>query len=174
MDDETTVNQHSINRRTVLKAAGVGALALGGALAAAPPSAEAATFYKGADISWAPQMEAHGYYWKNSSGVKQDLLTILKGYGINAIRLRTFVNPSSDPANGHCSITETAAMALRCQNAGMAIDIDFMFGDTWNSVGVQNPPAAWAHMSYSQMRTAMSSYVSNAMNVLKSNGVTPT
>jgi len=174
MDDVTTLNQHSISRRTVLKVAGVGALALGGALAAAPLSAEAATFYKGADISWAPQMEAHGYYWKNTSGVKEDILTILKGYGINAIRLRTFVNPSSDPANGHCSITETAAMAVRCKNAGMAIDIDFMFGDTWNSVGVQNPPAAWANMSYSQMLSAMKSYVSNSMNVLKSNGVTPT
>ncbi len=176
MDDEMTLNQHSISRRTLLKAAGVGAgaLALGSSLAVTHHSAEAATFYKGADISWVPQMEAHGYYWKNASGVRQDILTILKGYGINAIRLRTFVNPSSDPANGHCSITETAAMALRCQKAGMAIDIDFMFGDTWNSVGHQNPPAAWANMNYSQMLNAMKSYVFNSMNVLKSKGVTPT
>jgi len=64
-------------------------------------------------------------------------------------------------------------MAVRCKNAGMAIDIDLMFGDTWNSVGVQNPPAAWANMSYSQMLSAMKSYVYNSMNVLKSNGITP-
>src|SRR5579884_2643084 len=89
MDDEMTLDQRSISRRTLLKAAsaGAGALALGGALVATHQPAEAATFYKGADISWAQQMEAHGYYWKNSSGVRQDLLTILKGYGINAIRL---------------------------------------------------------------------------------------
>jgi hypothetical protein len=57
MDDAMTLNQHSISRRTVLKATGVGA-----------------------DISWAPQMEAHGYYWKNANGVKEDILTILNGF----------------------------------------------------------------------------------------------
>jgi len=175
MDDETTLNQRSISRRTFIKAAGVGAsvLALGSAFVAAHESAEAATFYKGADISWTPQMEANGYIWKNASGVQEDLLTILKGYGINAIRLRTFVNPSSDPVNGHCSITETAAMAVRCKNAGLPVDIDFHFGDTWNSVGVQNPPAAWSGMSYSQMLNAMYNYVYHSCNVLKYNGVTP-
>ena len=77
-------------------------------------------------------MEALGYKFYNSKGVQQDILTILKGYGINAIRLRTFVHPSNSPQNGHCSQSETIAMALRCKNAGMKVDIDFMFGDTWN------------------------------------------
>jgi arabinogalactan endo-1,4-beta-galactosidase len=102
-DDETNAKQDNISRRTLLKAAAAGAsaLALGSAFASSP--AEAATFIKGADISWLPQMEANGYTFNNASGVQQDLLTILKGYGINAIRLRTWLNPSSDPANGHCS-----------------------------------------------------------------------
>lgn len=165
----------SISRRRLLQAAAVGAGALAfGEVALGQQRADAAgAFYKGADVSWVPQMEAQGYYWCNSSGVRQDILTILKGYGISAIRLRTFVNPSSDPASGHCSISETAAMAVRAQDAGMAVDLDYMFGDTWNSVGVQNPPAAWADMSYSQMLSAMSSYVDSSMNVLKSSGVTP-
>jgi arabinogalactan endo-1,4-beta-galactosidase len=180
MGNKTNERQQGISRRALLKAAGVGvgALALGGATALAMKStsetAHAATFYKGADVSWVPQMEANGYIWKNASGVQEDILTILKGYGINAIRLRTWVNPSSDPVNGHCSITETAAMAVRAKNAGMAIDIDFHFGDTWNSVGVQNPPAAWASMTYAQMLTAMNNYVFHSMNVLKFNNVTPT
>ncbi|HZR39867.1 MAG TPA: glycosyl hydrolase 53 family protein [Ktedonobacteraceae bacterium] len=174
MDDETNLQHSTVSRRTLLKTVGTGVGAL--ALLSAQPStpAQAATFYKGADISWVQQMEANGYIWKNSSGVQQDILTILKGYGINAIRLRTWVNPSSDPANGHCSITETAAMAVRCKNAGLPVDIDFHFGDTWNSVGVQNPPATWASMTYSQMLTAMNNYVFHSMNVLKSNGVIPT
>jgi arabinogalactan endo-1,4-beta-galactosidase len=174
MDDEINVQQGSISRRTLLKTMGTGAGALALLNALPAVSAQAATFYKGADISWVQQMEANGYIWKNSSGVQQDIFTILKGYGINAIRLRTWVNPSSDPANGHCSITETAAMAVRAKNAGMAIDIDFHFGDTWNSVGVQNPPATWASMTYSQMLTAMNNYVYHSMNVLKYNNVTPT
>lgn len=181
MEDETTVPQHGMNRRTLIKSAGVGAgaLALGGALVLKETQSSAhveaaSTFIKGADVSWLPQMEALGYKFYNASGVQQDLFTILKGYGINAIRLRTFVNPSNSPQNGHCSQKETIAMAVRCKNAGLLVDIDFMFGDTWNSVGSQNPPAAWAKMSYSQMLTAMKNYVSGFMTAMKASNVTPT
>ncbi|WNM31906.1 glycosyl hydrolase 53 family protein [Streptomyces sp. Li-HN-5-11] len=160
-----------ISRRAVLQATAVGAGALAvGQLTATQPAAAATTFYKGADISWVPQLESQGTYWRNASGVRQDIFTILKGYGLSAIRLRTWVNP----AGGHCSITETAAMAVRAKNAGMAVNIDYHFGDTWNSVGVQNPPAAWKNMSYSQMLSAMKSYVHSSMTVIKNAGVTPT
>jgi arabinogalactan endo-1,4-beta-galactosidase len=159
-----------ISRRSLMigAAAGAGALALGAA-----PQASAATFVKGADISWMPQMEANGYYWLNKSGVRQDLFTILKSYGLTAISLRTWVNPSSDPANGHCGIEETAQLAQRAKNAGMQVLIGFHFGDTWNSVGVQNPPAAWAGMTYAQMLDAMYDYVYHSLNVIKYYGVTP-
>ncbi len=129
-------------------------------------------FAYGADVSWLPQMEAHGYIFKNSSGVQMDCLAILKEKGINAVRLRTWVNPSNDPTSGHCSEAETVAMAVRCKAAGLKVDIDFHFGDTWNSVGSQNPPAAWANMTYAQMLTAMNNYVYHFMNVLKFNKVT--
>jgi arabinogalactan endo-1,4-beta-galactosidase len=54
----------------------------------------AATFANGSDVSWVTQMEASGYKFYNNSGVQQDLFTILAGKGINAIRLRVWVNPS--------------------------------------------------------------------------------
>lgn len=169
---------NTLSRRGLLMgtAAGAGALALGAIAGAATGSAPAAaaTFYKGCDISWAQQMTANGYTWKNKNGTQQDLFEILAGYGINAIRLRTWVNPSDDPSNGHCSIDETASMAVLAKNAGMAVDIDYHFGDTWNSVGVQNPPAAWADMDYSEMLDAMYDYVYHTMNVIKYNDVTPT
>lgn len=162
-----------VGRRMVLKAAGAGAGAF--ALSSALPAltAQAATFIKGADVSWLPQMEANGYTFYNSSGAEEDVLAILKGYGINAIRLRTWVVPSSDPVNGHCSQAETVAMAVRCKNAGLPVDIDFHFGDTWNDEGTQNPPASWASMTYSEMLNAMYGYVWNVMTDLQSNGVTP-
>ncbi len=182
MNDKPEIVSARLGRRSVLyaAAAGAGALALGAATAKQALAAvtrtqpAAATFFKGVDISWAPQMEAHGYTWKNSSGQTQDLLTILKGYGINAVRLRTFVNPSGSATDGHCSITEVATFAKRVKAAGMSIMLDYMFGDTWNSVGVQNPPAAWKNMNYSQMLSAMNSYVSQTMKVMKSNDVLPT
>jgi arabinogalactan endo-1,4-beta-galactosidase len=174
-EDEPEVKQREISRRTLLKVAGVGA----GAVALASPlfsniaGEAAATFYKGADVSWLPQMEANGYKFYNSKGVQQDVLTILKGYGINAIRLRTFVNPSNNISSGHCSQSETIAMMVRCKNAGLVVDLDFMFGDTWNSVGVQNPPAAWAKLSYSALLTAIHNYVSGFMTAMKASKVAP-
>lgn len=82
------------------------------------------TMVKGADVSWLPQMEASGYKFYNHSGVAEDCFKILKEEGINTIRLRTFVNPSDDPINGHSSTPETVAMAVRAKSWGMRILID--------------------------------------------------
>lgn len=162
---------HLISRRTLLQGAAIGAGALAlGQFGVAQAALAATTFYKGADISWVPQIESQGLYWRNASGIRQDILTILKGYGLSAIRLRTWVNP----AGGHCAIAETAAMALRVQDAGMAVNIDYHFSDTWADEGHQVAPAAWKNMNYSQMLSAMRSYVSSTMNLIKSKGVTPT
>jgi arabinogalactan endo-1,4-beta-galactosidase len=171
MTDKENSTLTGISRRSVLlgAAAGAGALALG----AGAPAADAATFVKGADISWMSQMEANGYYWNNSAGQRQDLFTILKSYGITAVSLRTWVNPSSSPTDGHCGIEETAQLAARCRDAGLQVLLGFHFGDTWNSAGVQKPPAAWASMSYSQTLDAMYNYVYHSLNVIKFNGVTP-
>ena len=160
-----------VSRRRLLQATAVGAGALAlGQFGATQAASAATTFYKGADISWVPQMESQGLYWRNSSGTRQDIRTILKGYGLSAIRVRTWVNP----AGGHCAIPETAAMALRVQDAGMAVNIDYHFSDTWADEGHQVAPAAWKNMNYSQMLSAMRSYVSSTMNLIKSKGVTPT
>jgi arabinogalactan endo-1,4-beta-galactosidase len=113
----TTPVAGRITRRTLLRATTATAVAF----AEETPAEAAASLVKGVGISWAPQMEARGYSWKNAGGQTQDLLTILKGYGITAVRLRTFVNPSGDPANGHCGINEVAAFAKRVKAAGMSI-----------------------------------------------------
>ncbi|MCX5425498.1 glycosyl hydrolase 53 family protein [Streptomyces sp. NBC_00078] len=74
----------------------------------------------------------------------------------------------------NCAPTSRRSHAKRIKAAGMSIMLDYMFGDTWNSVGVQNPPAAWRNMNYSQMRTAMTTYVNQTMTVMKNNDVLPT
>src|SRR3954469_16832644 len=174
MSEKEHENHGGLRRRTVVlgAATAAGALALGTTVLRGQADA-AAAFVKGADVSWLPQMEAKGYTWKDKNGVQRDLLSILKDYGITAVSLRTWVNPSSDPSNGHCSIEETAQLAQRAKNAGLQVLLGFHFGDTWNSVGVQNPPAAWAGMSYSQMLQAMYDYVYHSCNVIKYYGVTP-
>ena len=175
MNDKTIWQQHNMSRRKLFKVVGAsaGMFALESAFPSFPVSAARSSFIKGADISWLPQMEAHGYKFYNANGVQKDLFTILKGYGISAIRLRTWVNPSNDPANGHCSQAETIAMAVRCSKAKFAVAISFHFGDTWNDEGHQNTPTAWINMSYNQMLDTMSHYVYNFMTEIKAKKVIP-
>ena len=139
----------------------------------APTEVNAATFAKGADVSWLPQMEANGYKFYNDSGVQQDCLQILKDHGINSIRIRTWVNPSSDKWNGHCSTSETVALAKRAKNMGFRIMIDFHYSDSWADPGKQNKPAAWKSLSFEALMTKTYDYTYDVMTQLKNNSIYP-
>jgi len=136
-----------------------------------PASVDASyTFANGADVSWVTQMEASGYAFYNNSGVQQNLFTILGGKGINAIRLRVWVNP----AGGWCNTTDVVNKALSAKAAGMSILIDFHYSDTWADPGDQTVPAAWASLSFTNLMAKVYSYTEGVLDTLKSNGITPT
>ena len=133
----------------------------------------AKTFAKGADISWLPQMEATGYKFYNDAGVQEDCFKILKDHGINAVRLRTWVNPSDDKINGHCSAAETVAMAVRAKQNGMRVMINFHYSDSWADPGKQHKPAAWKDLNFSELKIALYDYTLDVMKQLKSAGISP-
>jgi len=132
-----------------------------------------AQFAKGADIGWLDQMEATGYKFYDSTGVQKDCLELLKEKGINAIRLRVWVNPSNSKTSGHCSKKEVAKMALRAQKMGMRIMIDFHYSDTWADPGKQAKPAAWANHTFDQLLTDVYQHTFDVLDTLKSIGVKP-
>jgi arabinogalactan endo-1,4-beta-galactosidase len=142
-------------------------------LVGAQSPVQSAPFAKGADVGWLQQMEATGYKFYNANGVRQDCLQILKDNGINTVRLRVFVNPSSDKTSGHCSKNEVAAMAVRAQKRGFRILIDFHYSDTWADPGKQAKPAAWAHHSFVQLLADVYDHTYDVLNTLKSDGATP-
>ena len=127
----------------------------------------------GADISWYPQMLASGFVFRNQEGREQDLLQTLKDFGINSIRLRTWVEPSEDPHAGHCSREETLALARLCREAGFRIMIDFHYGDTWCDGGHQPMPRAWKGLDREAMERALSQYTRDVLTLLRDGGVTP-
>ena len=132
-----------------------------------------AQFVKGADIGWLPQMEASGYKFYDSTGTQKDCLQILKDKGINTVRLRVWVIPSTDKINGHCSKKEVAALALRAKNMGMRILIDFHYSDSWADPGKQNKPAAWASHTFNQLLTDVYNHTYEVLDTLKSIGAEP-
>lgn len=127
----------------------------------------------GADISWYPQMRQSGFIFRDSAGEPQNLLTTLKEYGIDSIRLRTWVNPSDDPHAGHCSREETLALAQECRDAGFRIMIDFHYGDTWCDGSHQPMPRAWQGLTRIELEEALNVYTREVLTLLKSGGVEP-
>jgi len=130
-------------------------------------------FASGADISWLPMMEATGFKFRDSCGAEKDFFTILKGYGMNAVRLRAWVSPSVNPYSGHCSTEETLQMGLRAKQSGFDAMIDFHYGDTWCDPGKQVKPAAWKDLPFDGLVEALYDYTREAMGVFVSNGLVP-
>ncbi|MEN3324990.1 glycosyl hydrolase 53 family protein [Mariniflexile soesokkakense] len=134
---------------------------------------EASAFSKGGDVSWLPQMEATGYKFYDVDGSEKDCLQLLKDRGMNTIRLRVWVNPSNNRASGHCSPAETVVMAVRAQELGMRIMIDFHYSDTWADPGKQAKPAAWAAHTFTELLDDVYNHTFDVLNALKIAGVTP-
>lgn len=126
-------------------------------------------FIKGADISWVTQMEASSYKFYNTSGQQEDPFALMKSLGINAIRLRAWVNPG----DGWCNTADVVKKAVRAKSAGMKILIDFHYSDSWADPGKQPTPAAWANLNYTDMKTALYNYTVHVMDTLQTNGITP-
>lgn len=115
-------------------------------------------------------MEASGIKFYDSAGTQQDCIEVLKGLGMNAIRLRAWVHPSA----GWNNTSDVVAKAVRAKNMGMKILIDFHYSDTWADPGDQNKPAAWANLKFADLKTALYNYTVGVMDTLKLNGITPT
>lgn len=136
-------------------------------------NAQVSFFANGADVSWLSQMEATGYKFYDKDGIQKECLPLLKDRGINTVRLRVWVNPSDDKINGHCSKEETVAMAVKAQNLGMRIMIDFHYSDSWADPGKQTKPAAWSTHSFADLLNDVYNHTYDVLNALKSAGVTP-
>lgn len=91
----------------------------------------------------------------------------MKELGLNAIRLRVWV----DPKDGFSSKEDVLVMARRAQSLGMALMIDFHYSDWWADPGKQNIPAAWQGMDYEQMKQALAAHTRETLQLLKEHGI---
>ena len=133
------------------------------------PPTNPSLFAKGADVSWLTEMEADGRKFYNSSGTKQDCMLILKNLGMNTIRLRAWVNPTS----GWNNKADVVNKAVRAKNLGLRVMIDFHYSDTWADPGHQTKPSAWTSQDFATLKTSLSNHTADVLNELKNNGVTP-
>ncbi len=133
-----------------------------------PPKPDT-SFAKGADISWVTEMENNGYLFYNNQGVQQDCFAIMKGLGMNAVRLRAWV----DPANGWCNTNDLVKKALRAKSLGLKIMVDFHYSDSWADPGKQTKPLAWQNENLNGLEASVHDYTYHVLDTLRLNGITP-
>ena len=124
-------------------------------------------FWLGADISSTTSLEARGTVFKNSQGTIRENTALMKELGLNAVRLRVWVNPKG----GWSSKEDVLALARRAKALDMAIMINFHYSDWWADPGKQNIPAAWKDFNYEEMKTAVAHHTEETLNLLKFNGI---
>ncbi len=131
----------------------------------------ATDFAKGADISWVTEMEHKGMKFYNASGVETDCFQLMKDLGLNAVRLRVWVDPKEH--DNWCDTADLVTKAKRAAELGMDVMVDFHYSDWWADPGQQHKPAAWKGLNLVDLKKAIADHTADVLNALKAAGVTP-
>lgn len=137
--------------------------------AAPAPTGPDAAFARGADVSWITEMEASGRRFYNAAGAEQDGMRLLKHLGMDAIRLRVWVNPE----NGWCGMEDLVVKASRAHDLGMRLFINFHYSDTWADPGQQRPPMAWEGHDLEALKAAVATHTTEVLQTLRVRGISP-
>lgn len=135
--------------------------------------------YVGGDISLLTTNEqAKAQYLDKDGKAISDPLTFFKEQGMNAMRVRLFVNPSlytaSDKdANACQDLAYVKALGKRIKDAGLKLMLDFHYSDTWADPAKQWAPAEWANLSDEELYTKIYTYTKESLQAMVEAGATP-
>lgn len=113
------------------------------------PAGNAMTKWVGGDISLLPRYEEQGAIYYNENGTRiTDVMAYLKSKGMNAMRVRLFVDPSragaEDQGEGVCQdLPFVTSLGQRIKAAGLALLLDIHYSDTWTDPGQHATPSSW-------------------------------
>ncbi len=139
--------------------------------------------YAGGDVSMLPKYEEAGSKYLTSDGESiSDVLTFFKDQGMNAMRVRLFVNPNKQTTeNGKWTTDENVcqdldwvkALGKRIKDKGLKFMLDFHYSDTWADPAKQWTPAAWADLDDAALAQKLYDYTKDALSQLKAAGAEP-
>lgn len=135
--------------------------------------------WAGGDISLLPYYEQADAQYKDMDGKPiEDLLPWLREQGMNAMRVRLFVNPSdytaSDADANACQTLESIIpLCRRIKEAGMALLLDFHYSDTWADPAKQWTPKAWANLTDEELFVQIYEYTKQTLETMREEGIIP-
>ncbi len=140
-------------------------------------SANSATKYVGGDISLLTKYEERGAIYYNENGARiTNMLSYLKSTGMNAMRVRLFVDPSmadaEDQGEGVCQdLPYVQALGQRIKAAGFDLLLDIHYSDTWTDPGQHSTPSSWTVTS--ALADSVYSYTKRVLNAMIAVDATP-
>ena len=131
--------------------------------------------YMGGDISMLPKYEQAGVVYKDKNGnTVSDVIAFFKQEGMNAMRVRLFVDPSQDNDKAVCQdLDYVKTMGKRIKDAGLQFMLDFHYSDTWADPGKQWTPNAWKNLNDADLANKVYEYTKDCLQQLKDAGAEP-
>ena len=130
-------------------------------------------FVRGADVSWCTEMEASGRKFYDANGQETELFALLKQIGMNAVRLRVWVNPEGYGYGAWCDKADVLKKAERAHQQGLDVMIDFHYSDFFADPTRQDMPKDWSGYTAEQLKTAVADHTKDVLTALKQKGIEP-
>ena len=124
---------------------------------------------KGADLSWLSEMEHDSVLFYNADGQAEDCISLLRGIGMNAVRLRVWVNHQTGWSNRE----DMLRLAKRAAKQGQRIMLDIHYSDFFADPSHQTTPAAWQQYNYDLLCDAVREHTLDVLYALKEEGIRP-
>ena len=136
-----------------------------------------AKFNMGADLSYVLQMKSKEVIYKDS-GKAIEAFDLFKNNGCNTVRLKLWHSPkaySSKWGNDqdYNSLEQVASLIQMAKSAGMAVNLNLHYSDTWADPQKQIIPAAWAGLDLTTMKDSVYRYTLYVLNYLNSKDLVP-
>ena len=131
--------------------------------------------FVGGDISLLPKYEQAGVVYKDKNGnTVSDVIAFFKQEGMNAMRVRLFVDPSKDSDKAVCQDLEyVKSLGKRIKDAGLSLMLDFHYSDTWADPAKQWTPDSWKTLNDADLANKLYEYTKDCLQQLKDAGAEP-
>ena len=96
-------------------------------------------------------------------GNENDFLTILQDNGVNTIRLRLWVNPSSV----HSGFIQVRQFCAVVKMLGFKTWITLHYSDTWADPGQQVPPVKWQGIDFMSLKDSVYTYTERVISEIQ-------